>query len=886
MLRQLLVVLVLGFLVAAPVAAATTAPGDTATVLLLSANFDGDAPGITPNLALPAPPPGDYLSVDLASGSVTVEPVVDGLTKPALIRQVNSVGEVSLSGWLAPRLPGTERVTVRWRSVARDDNPVELMTCAVRAPGGATLASVSYNPHGDLTWNGPVGTGQLLPVPYQNNRNQQFTILIDLVAGTASLSVDGVALAGFQGLPLAAPALDVALVSFAAAGVHPQSFAVDDISAVAFSRTPDRAPVVTAPAFVSGAEGVPISFSVAAVDPDGEPIASLTAAPLPSGATFTPAADNASGAFAWTPDFSQGGLYPVVFTASNALTGLATTEITVSATDRAPVVMSPAAIDGEEGGTLIFQVTAADPDGDAIDALTADLSLLPAGNDATFVPAPGNLSGTFTWHMRPGDGGSYPVSFTASNALAGTVHTRINVAAAGTSVTGVLTWTPQAGMEGTYDVVFTATNELGEFSTATTVVTITAPPAAAAGFATAGAIRGASGAGAIAGATMKGPVIRAPTTAQGSTGSTLTIDATASEGSVLLARSFARSATAPASAAQAAQITLTADLTMLPTGNNAVFTVDREPLISAPATRSTDVQTPVAFSIAANDPDADPIYGLTADLSGLPAGNNAVFTPYADKSGGNFSWTPALADSGNYSVTFTAVNALVSHATTQIQVVGVAQARGFAVDRKIQLGSKKANVCMVVEPLDGAFLPSDVILAMARLVSTGTGTVSEIAPLGKGATVGDRDKNGIPDLTLCFTKADVRQLFSSLRGTVTVPVTIRGPLFNGRHFQADFSVVVAAGSGVAQAFLSPNPLNPTATLQFATSKEGPVRVQVFDLNGRLVRRVLDEASAPAGGHEVAIDGRDGAGRPLGSGVYFYRIDTPEGETSGRFTILK
>ena len=45
-------------------------------------------------------------------------------------------------------------------------------------------------------------------------------------------------------------------------------------------------------------------------------------------------------------------------------------------------------------------------------------------------------------------------------------------------------------------------------------------------------------------------------------------------------------------------------------------------------------------------------------------------------------------------------------------------------------------------------------------------------------------------------------------------------------------------------------------------------------------------SAPAGYHDVPIDGKDRGGRPLASGIYFYRIDATEGSTSGRMAILK
>jgi flagellar hook assembly protein FlgD len=62
-------------------------------------------------------------------------------------------------------------------------------------------------------------------------------------------------------------------------------------------------------------------------------------------------------------------------------------------------------------------------------------------------------------------------------------------------------------------------------------------------------------------------------------------------------------------------------------------------------------------------------------------------------------------------------------------------------------------------------------------------------------------------------------------------------------------------------------------------------VYLYDVSGRRVRKLMDEASLAAGLHEVATDGRDAAGRRLSSGIYFYRVETAEGSSSGRFAVL-
>ena len=53
-----------------------------------------------------------------------------------------------------------------------------------------------------------------------------------------------------------------------------------------------------------------------------------------------------------------------------------------------------------------------------------------------------------------------------------------------------------------------------------------------------------------------------------------------------------------------------------------------------------------------------------------------------------------------------------------------------------------------------------------------------------------------------------------------------------------------------------------------------------------VRTLEDRPMVPAGDHEIVIDGRDETGRPLASGVYFFKVDTSEGSRVGRAIMLK
>ena len=83
----------------------------------------------------------------------------------------------------------------------------------------------------------------------------------------------------------------------------------------------------------------------------------------------------------------------------------------------------------------------------------------------------------------------------------------------------------------------------------------------------------------------------------------------------------------------------------------------------------------------------------------------------------------------------------------------------------------------------------------------------------------------------------------------------------------------------------PNPFNPSTEIRFALPRGGEVRLQVFDLEGRLVRSLLSEVM-PAGSHRVVWQGDDHRGVPVASGVYFYRLQTGTGDLVRKMTVLK
>ena len=68
----------------------------------------------------------------------------------------------------------------------------------------------------------------------------------------------------------------------------------------------------------------------------------------------------------------------------------------------------------------------------------------------------------------------------------------------------------------------------------------------------------------------------------------------------------------------------------------------------------------------------------------------------------------------------------------------------------------------------------------------------------------------------------------------------------------------------------PNPFNPQTQIRFAIPEAAYVKLNIYDINGMLVR-TLDEGNKSVGRYEAVWDGKNNFGSTVGSGVYFYRL---------------
>jgi hypothetical protein len=85
---------------------------------------------------------------------------------------------------------------------------------------------------------------------------------------------------------------------------------------------------------------------------------------------------------------------------------------------------------------------------------------------------------------------------------------------------------------------------------------------------------------------------------------------------------------------------------------------------------------------------------------------------------------------------------------------------------------------------------------------------------------------------------------------------------------------------------SPNPFNPQTTVRYQLHDKALVKLQIFDVSGKLVRTLVDDVQE-LGQYSITWDGSAENGREVSSGVYWARMSTSLGFTSAtKMVVLK
>lgn len=398
------------------------------------------------------------------------------------------------------------------------------------------------------------------------------------------------------------------------------------------------------------------------------------------------------------------------------------------------------------------------------------------------------------------------------------------------------------------------------------------------------------------------PFVTAPTVVYGTEGQRMTIDVTASDPDGNPITSLSATQLPPGAAfttnadrtsgtldwtpdfAQAGVYTVvfnaTNTLTDITVTSIFIANQNGPPVADAGGTYSGIAGTPVYFNGSASfDPDGDPL--TFAWHFGDGAAGSGATPMHTYKTGGAFNVSLRVTDPGG----------LHGDATTTATITGQISVALVLKKGKVTLNLDSDDFSKFA--IEESELPYANILVNTLRLSTdfpSAGTVAECAADPKQARLGDLDKNGVADLEVRFSDSCLRNLLRNVANNTTVNLIIAGQAQTTTGMtplRGVLVVTIKRGSNTpALAMVSPNPFNPRAKLSFVTMEPGEASVQLFDLNGRLVRTLVPQQYLSPGVHEVTIDGLDDRGLRLSSGVYFFRVQSADGVSKGALTVLK
>jgi len=83
----------------------------------------------------------------------------------------------------------------------------------------------------------------------------------------------------------------------------------------------------------------------------------------------------------------------------------------------------------------------------------------------------------------------------------------------------------------------------------------------------------------------------------------------------------------------------------------------------------------------------------------------------------------------------------------------------------------------------------------------------------------------------------------------------------------------------------PNPFNSSTVIDYSLDQDGIIKIGIYDVAGRLVRTIINGRQT-AGRHRTVWDGTDMAGMPVGSGIYFYRLESDCGRITRKMNLIR
>lgn len=146
---------------------------------------------------------------------------------------------------------------------------------------------------------------------------------------------------------------------------------------------------------------------------------------------------------------------------------------------------------------------------------------------------------------------------------------------------------------------------------------------------------------------------------------------------------------------------------------------------------------------------------------------------------------------------------------------------------------------------------------------------------------------GIPNYTTLFANNQLyfwRVQTVDLAGVSSAftPVS-RFKLVGGRITEVDDQNALPIAFRLLPLF--PNPFNPAVTIPFQLPRSSQVQIQIFNLQGQLLRTLINETRA-AGTYQLVWDGLDDHGQMASSGIYWVRFGAQTYQAVQKVTLIR
>ena len=82
----------------------------------------------------------------------------------------------------------------------------------------------------------------------------------------------------------------------------------------------------------------------------------------------------------------------------------------------------------------------------------------------------------------------------------------------------------------------------------------------------------------------------------------------------------------------------------------------------------------------------------------------------------------------------------------------------------------------------------------------------------------------------------------------------------------------------------PNPFNPITQINYQLSKNSYIKIEVYDMMGKLVKTLVDEFQSP-GYRSIKWNGQNFENQKVSSGVYFYSLQSESFSATKKMILL-